>query len=62
VTAGSRKRGRRRSATEICDEGNRLIAYVGRNDIHWVVRNGAAVLEWIDPPGHKADDDALPTF
>lgn len=55
--SGVRKPGARRSAIELCEEGNRLIAYIGRSDIHWVVREGWAVLEWTHPPRAAADDD-----
>jgi hypothetical protein len=41
---------RRRSAQEICDQGNAAIVKVGRKDIRWFVRNGDAVLDWVRPP------------
>jgi hypothetical protein len=32
------------------DEGNERLRVMGRGDIHWVVKNGQAVLEWRNDP------------
>jgi hypothetical protein len=41
----------RPSLQEICHQGNKRIAQIGRTDIRWVIRNGEAILDWINPPG-----------
>lgn len=34
----------------LCDQGNVLVTKVCRSDIHWVIRDGHATLEWKHRP------------
>lgn len=40
----------KRTAHEWCDRGNQLLAEMGRNDVHWIVRDGRVSIEWIRRP------------
>lgn len=36
----------KRTPHEWCDRGNQLLAEMGRNDVHWIVRDGRVAIEW----------------
>lgn len=36
----------KRTAQEWCEHGNAYCAQIGRNDVHWVIRNGKPNIEW----------------
>lgn len=38
-----------RSSQEWCDIGNAHLASIGRDDVHWILRNDRATIEWKRP-------------
>jgi hypothetical protein len=48
----------RRTPGELCDQGNQIIAAIGRTDIHWVIRGGRVVIEWAHEPVNGFDENA----